>query len=269
MKKTLALLLALMLLLSVTLVSCDIGNSSDETSSGDSQTTQPSGDEGEKNTSDKGGNTVGGEKCYFCLDMEGNDRKCDVCGSWVHAKGEVWTGEVPENVQVTLVDFRGNYRVIEMVGEEVYVRMWLDEEAFLAEEDCYEDYFTMTKQYYRNKKNTDNSGWVENKLAIQYGDRYELFAIQVLQYLSGSGLSDTMEAALEATDAGTEIIAGKTCTLKEYEGYFGVKYRVWLWNNMPLKKAQMDTNTETEYVVTYEVKEWDTSITAISGDKPQ
>ncbi len=212
---------------------------------------------------DAGNVNIGSEKCVFCLDMKGNDRKCDECGNWIHEKGEVWTKEVPENLKASLTDHLNNYYTIEKIGDELYIKYWLNEKDYNENKNFSEEHITMTEHYNRNG---EGSEWRENGFPIKYGDVYELFAIKVMQNLTGSALSSTVESCLEAPAVGNEIVAGKDCVIKEYDGNFGIKYKVWMWNNIPLKKAQIDTNTDEDYKTMYEFSDWNTDITAFSVD---
>ncbi len=262
MKKTLTGILAL--LMAVTLIAC---STPADTPSGDNDTTdapsenetvagddQGGGDETQKGTT---------EKCMFCVDVEGNDRKCDTCGYWIHEKGEAWTKEVPANVKITVVDYHDFYYQIEKIGDGYYIKSWLNKADYESGIDYTEEYITMTKRYNRR-----DGQWEESSFTVKYGDAYEMFALHALLYLSGNSLSDQVERALEATTVGNETVIGKDCVIKEYDGYFGIKYKIWLNGNMPLKTAQMDTNSETEYKTMFEVLGWDESITAFSTDVP-
>lgn len=222
------------------------------------------------NPSDDEGNPSGtAEKCAFCFDMEGNDRKCDTCGHWIHEKGEAWTKEVPDNLKAVILDYRYNYQVIEKVGDQLYIKEFLSKEDYENDGDYIESFVTMTAEQNRDYYNDEHSAWRTNGFAIKYGDVYEMFAVKVLQNLVGSSLSSTVEECLAAPASGAETVAGKECVIKEYDGFFGMKYKVWMWNNLPLKKAQMDTNADTEYTVMYEILKWNTDITEFSQEMPQ
>ncbi len=271
MKRILVLLLAVVLLASF--ASCSKKEENANTDNSDSSQTDnislsSTPDESSSSVIDESKGETN-EKCAFCLDMEGHDRKCDTCGYWIHEKGEVWTKEVPENLKVTLVDYRVNYKVIEKIGDAIYIKEYLNEDDYKNGGNYYETFVTLTVQKNRDHYNNVDTEWRDNGFATKFGDVYEMFAVEVLQNLTGTSLSSTVEKCLDAASVGTETVAGKECTVKEYEGNFGTKYKVWMYNNIPLKTAQMDTNTETEYKTMYEIFEWDTSITEFSAEMPQ
>lgn len=264
MKRIFALLLALVMCLS--LAACGGGDKGGAPSG--SSTLPSSTDPGSLQTADQGGNNPSG-KCDICMDFEGHDRKCDVCGNWMYEKGEAWTAEVPENVRVVLLDETNNYQVVEMIGDKVYSKDYYDKESYENEGDRLENFLTLSKGYERSYYNgAYDTQWTEKNFTMTYGDRYGLFAVEVLKWSGGDYLSQTVETLLEASDAGSETVAGRDCVIKEYES-FGTSYRLWMWNNLPLKSAQKYTDSEEEYKVTFEIVEWDESITAFSSDMPE
>ncbi len=271
MKKVLALILAVLMLASLAACSKKEENtsadSSNDSKTDDTSVSSATPDESSAYVADES-KDVATEKCAYCLDMEGHDRKCDTCGSWVYEKGEVWTTEVPENLKVTVIDYLFNYQIIEKIGDKIYIKEYLNEEDYKTGENYYETVVTLTEQKSRDHYNNVDTEWRDNGFATKFGDVYEMFAVRVLQELDGSSLSRTVEKCLDIAPMGTETVAGKECAVKEYEGNFGYKYKVWMYGNIPLKTAQMDTNTETEYKVMYEMLEWDTAITEFSVELP-
>ncbi len=264
MKKLLALLLALIMLISF--AACD-EDKNDDTEAEDPDKTEEVIDNNTDGTEKPGDTTTSAEKCIICFDMASpSDRKCDTCGNWVHPDGEAWTAEVPENLKVSVVD-NSFYYEVEKIGEEFYVKMWSSK----AEKDGgtlpYEDFVKLDESFTRNLGNAAQTEWSKASFQMKYADVYELFAVKVLQNLVGSSVSQMLEDCKDVASSGTETIAGKECVIKEYSNMFGTTYKVWFWNNMPLKKVYKDTN-QTEYNTMWEIYEWDTSITAFSSDMP-
>ena len=272
MKKLFAFLIALMMIFS--LAAC--GESKTTDSDKDSSTASRSDDGSvnrDENSTDNGGNEDDGdvgskEDCAFCFDIEGNDRKCDDCGNWVYPDGEVWTQDVPTNLRVVVSDSKLFYYVVEKIGEEFYVQMWSNKESMDKGETPSEDFVRINKRFGRYKDNANNPDWTENVYQTEYADVYELFAVNVLQSLSGTTISSMVEECKDVSSSGTETIAGKDCVVKEYDALFGTKYKVWFWNNMPLKKMYKDQGMD-EYEVLFEIHEWDDTITAFSTNVPE
>ena len=272
MKKLFALLLAMMMMI-FSLAAC--GESKTTDSDKDSSTASRSDDGSvnrDENSTDNGGNEDDGdvgskEACAFCIDIEGSDRKCDDCGNWVYPDGEVWTQDVPANLRV-VVDDNKFYYAVEKVGEEFYVQMWSNKSSMDNGETPNEDFVRINKSFGRYKDNANNPDWTENVYQTEYADVYELFAVKVLQSLSGNTISSMVDECKDVASSGTETIAGKDCVVKEYDGLFGTKYKVWFWNNMPLKKMYKDQGMD-EYEVLFEIHEWDDTITAFSTNVPE
>ena len=263
MKKLFALLLALMMVFA--LAAC--GEKTDNPSGNENNpgTSQNGGENNNGGTENNGGSSQ--EDCAFCFDIEGGDRKCDECGNWVYPDGEVWTQDVPANLRV-VVDDNKFYYAVEKIGEEFYVQMWSNKESMDKGETPYEDFVRLNKSFGRYKDNANNPDWTENVYQTEYADVYELFAVKVLQSLGGTTISSMVEECKDVASSGTETIAGKDCVVKEYDGLFGTKYKVWFWNNMPLKKMYKDQGMD-EYEVLFEIHEWDDTITAFSTNVPK
>ena len=270
MKKLLALLLVGMMIFSLAACGENTDNpSGNENNPGTSQTGEENNNGGTENNS--GAENNGGssqEDCAFCFDIEGSDRKCDDCGKWVYPDGEVWTQDVPTNLRVVVSDSKLFYYVVEKIGEEFYVQMWSNKESMDKGETPSEDFVRINKRFGRYKDNANNPDWTENVYQTEYADVYELFAVNVLQSLSGTTISSMVEECKDVSSSGTETIAGKDCVVKEYDGLFGTKYKVWFWNNMPLKKMYKDQGMD-EYEVLFEIHEWDDTITAFSTNVPE
>ena len=266
MKKLLAIILAALMLIS--LAAC--GNNETPSGSENNPGTSQSGDQG--STENQGGEENNGgsskEACAFCFDIEGSDRKCDDCGNWVYPDGEVWTQDVPANLRVVVSDSKLFYYVVEKIGEEFYVQMWSNKESMDKGETPNESFVRLNKSFGRYKDNANNPDWTENVYQIEYADVYELFAVNVLQSLSGNTISSMVDECKDVASSGTETIAGKECVVKEYDGLFGTKYKVWFWNNMPLKQMYKDQGMD-EYEVLFEIHEWDDTITAFSTNVPE
>ncbi len=265
MKKIFTFLLAVMLMLSITACNGD-GNTADNKNTDTAAKTDEvtEGDETEK----QGESTVASEKCAFCYDLETpSDRKCDNCGSWINPDGEAWTAQVPVNLKVIVEDSSFCYAV-EKIGEEFYVKMWSDKAEMEKEEVPYEDFARLTERYNRYKKNTAQTEWTKGAVQTKYADVYELFAIEVLRNLNGSAVSKTVEECKTVEPSGTEAVAGKECVIKEYSSVFGTQYKVWLWNDMPMKKMYKDTD-DTDFNLMWEIYEWNTEIAAFSSDMPE
>ncbi len=259
MKKILAMLLALVMVLA--LAAC--GEQGGTPSGGNTDTPGSSqGDSGDGNDNGSGSK----EDCVLCIDVEGNDRKCDTCGKWIYPDGEAWTDEVPDNLKVTVEDSNFCY-VVEKIGEEVYVKMWSDKSEMDKGETPYEDFIRLTESFTRFKGNAAQAEWSKTSFQTKYADVYELFAVKVLQSLSGTTISNVVDDCKDVVSSGTEKIAGKDCVIKEYEGLFGTKYKVWFWNNMPMKRMYQDQNMD-KLEVMFEIHEWDDTITSFSSDMP-
>ncbi len=269
MKKLIALLLAFIMLLSF--AACELGGE-DGTEAKDPEKTEDiknNDNTDDNNKDDPTPGTTTAEKCYFCYDLSSpSDRKCDECGNWVYPYGEIWTSEVPENLKV-LVDDGTFFYAVEKIGEEFYVKMWSDKSEMDKGTVPYEDFYRLTEHYARyTAGNADQAEWsTKNAFQTKYADVYELFAVAILQNLAGGTVSAMIEDCKDIASSGTETIAGKECVIKEYSSLFGTEYKVWFWNNMPLKKMYKDTNM-TEYSLLWEIYEWDASITAFSSDMP-
>ena len=267
MKKLLALLLAVMMIFS--LVACG-NNETPSSSEGDNPGTSQNG-----NVNNNGGDDAGEENdndgsqedCAICFDLEGGDRKCDECGKWVYPDGEAWTQEVPANLRVVVSDSKLFYYVVEKIGEEFYVQMWSNKESMDKGETPSEDFVRLNKRFGRYKDNANNPDWTENVYQTEYADVYELFAVEVLTCLGGTTISSMVEECKDVASSGTETIAGKDCVVKEYDGLFGTKYKVWFWNSMPLKRMYKDQGMD-DYEVLFEIHEWDDTITAFSTNVP-
>ncbi len=269
--KILAWILACMMLLA--LAACDSGT---EPPSGDGQdTTTKETDptdstvDGQDAPTETEGDELGA--CGgFCYDLESPaDRKCDQCGNWIHPKGEVWTSEIPENIRVVLNGSTfGNdgHTIVEKLGDRFYVKEWIM--LGMYEEDLTPDefYITLDKTMSRNLGNESQKEWGEAMSSRTYGDVYQICAKYIFGGHTGGTMSQMISECLEISSEGTETIAGKECVIKTYEG-FGTVYRLWLWNNIPLKMEYRMTN-ETEYTLSYEILEWDTGITAFSEAMP-
>ncbi len=266
MKKLFALLLALMMVFA--LAACG-NNETPSGSEGDkpstSQNVENNGGDDDASGENKGDGSQ--EDCAICFDLEGGDRKCDDCGKWVYPDGEVWTQEVPANLRVVVSDDKFYYAV-EKIGEEFYIQMWSNKTSMDNGETPNEDFVRLNKRFGRYKDNANNPDWTENVYQTEYADVYELFAVNVLQSLSGTTISSMVEECKDVSSSGTETIAGKECVVKEYDGLFGTKYKVWFWNNMPLKKMYKDQGMD-EYEVLFEIHEWDDTITAFSTNVPE
>ena len=267
MKKLLALLLAVMMIFS--LAAC--GNNEPPSGSegdkpGTSQNVENNGGDDDASGENKGDGSQ--EDCAICFDLEGGDRKCDDCGKWVYPDGEVWTQEVPANLRVVVSDSKLFYYVVEKIGEEFYVQMWSNKESMDKGETSYEDFVRITESFGRYKDNAAQPEWTKNTYQREYADVYELFAVNVLQSLSGTTISSMVDECKDVPSSGTETIAGKDCIVKEYDGLFGTKYKVWYWNNMPLKQMYKDQGMD-EYEVMFEIHEWDDTITAFSTNVPE
>ncbi len=269
MKNLFLLLLSLMLVLA--LAACN--DSADTPENTDSPgTSDNSGDN--KDTSGSGGSESSTpseskptEECVLCYDIEGLvDRKCDKCGGWIHPNGEVWTNEVPENLSITVDDGKFFYAV-EKIGEDFYVKMWSGKEEMDNGDIPYEDFVRLNKRYTRFKGNAAQSEWSDDTFQTKYADVYELFAVLALQSLNGSTISSMIEDCEEVTSSGTEMVAGKNCVIKEYDGLFGNKYKVWLWNNMPLKRMYKNQNMD-NFEIMYEIHEWNDTLAGFSTDIP-
>ncbi len=267
MKKLIIVLLALALAFAC--VSCD----DKENPSGDGSTPSASqgGNNGGINSTDGGdkdSSSASGEKCLVCFDYDSpNDRKCDECGNWVYPDGEAWTAEVPENLRVAVAD--GNfYYEVEKIGEEFYVKMWSDKASMEKGDIPYEDFVRLTERYARYLGNENQSEWSKSAFQTKYADVHELFAVEVLKNLGGIAVSTMLDDCKDVSSSGNEVVAGKECVIKEYASVFGTEYKVWFWNNMPLKKIYRDAD-DTEYGLLWEIYEWDTSITEFSTDIPQ
>ena len=266
MKKLLALLLVGMMIFS--LAAC--GNNEPPSGSegdkpGTSQNAENNGGDDDASGENKGDGSQ--EDCAICFDLEGGDRKCDDCGKWVYPDGEVWTQEVPANLRAVVSDDKFYYAV-EKIGEEFYIQMWSNKTSMDNGEIPNEDFVRLNKRFGRYKDNANNPDWTENVYQTEYADVYELFAVEVLTCLSGTTISSMVEKCKDVASSGTETIAGKECVVKEYDGLFGTKYKVWFWNNMPLKQMYKDQGMD-EYEVLFEIHEWDDTITAFSTNVPE
>ena len=268
MKKLFALLLAMMMIFS--LAACGENNKTDpdKDNPGVSQSGENNDDKGgaENNGGEENNGGSSQEDCAICFDLEGGDRKCDDCGKWVYPDGEVWTQEVPANLRAVVSDDKFYYAV-EKIGEEFYVQMWSNKTSMDNGETPYEDFVRLNKRFGRYKDNANNPDWTENVYQTEYADVYELFAVEVLTSLSGTTISSMVEKCKDVASSGTETIAGKDCVVKEYDGLFGTKYKVWFWNNMPLKQMYKDQSMD-DYEVLFEIHEWDDTITAFSTNVP-
>ena len=274
MKKILAILLAAMMVFA--LAACDTGDGPNPSGSNNPGTSQGGennngGAENNDGAENNGGTENNGgsssqEDCAFCFDIEGGDRKCDDCGKWVYPDGEVWTQEVPANLRVVVSDDKFYYAV-EKIGEEFYIQMWSNKTSMDNGETPNEDFVRLNKRFGRYRDNANQPEWTENVYQTEYADVYELFAVNVLQSLSGTTISSMVEKCKDVASSGTETIAGKDCVVKEYDGLFGTKYKVWFWNNMPLKQMYKDQSMD-DYEVLFEIHEWDDTITAFSTNVP-
>ncbi len=263
MKKVFAILLSLTLVLS--LAAC--GEPEETKASGSQKPEQSSPSESkdsQPSQSEEPPSSTSAETCVLCYDLEAPaDRKCDTCGNWVYPQGEAWTQQVPENVKVTMED-NSFFYVVEKIGEGFYIQMWSSQASFENNEAPYEDYMTLDTAYTRNPGETE---WKEASFKTTYADVYNLFAVKALGALTGSGVSQTVEDCLELEAVGTETIAGKECTIKEYESLFGTQYRVWFWENLPIKEEYQDTSMDS-FEILYQVLEWDDTITEFSTQVP-
>ncbi len=257
MKKFIATLLALVFMLTFTACGGEGSGTQSETENSGGSVLENSG----SIIGDVSGTGTG--ECYLCIDYEDpTDRKCDTCGNWIYPKGEVWTNAVPDNVKVTVEDNNFFY-IIEKIGDKFYTKMWSDKSSYEKGEEPYEDFTLLDMAYNRNP----GGEWKEASFIITYADVYELFAVEILQVLTGSTVSSNVQECLDVPAVKTETIAGKECQVKEYDGLFGVKYRVWFWNNLPLKKEHKNTDSD-DFELLYEIYEWDTGITEFSTDVP-